>query len=71
MPATKPPAPLPFADDHANYLYQRAEEELDLAQAADHPAAVQAHYALAGHYLDGAYGVAEAVPAPESTRYDQ
>jgi hypothetical protein len=58
MLTTKTPANLPFADDHANYLYQRAEEELDLAQAADHPAAVKAHYTMADRYLDSAYGVA-------------
>lgn len=55
---TKSAANLPFADDNANYLYRRAEEELDLAQAADHPAAVKAHYTMAAHYLDTAYGLA-------------
>lgn len=46
------------ADDRdMSYLYQRAEEELDLAQKAEHPAAVKAHYLLAGHYLDQHYGV--------------
>jgi len=38
------------------YLYQRAEEELEQAQKADHPAAVKAHYTLAGYYLDRVYG---------------
>ncbi len=57
MPSIQTPAALPFADDDANYLYQRAEEELELAQAADHPAAVKAHYTMAGRYLDSAYGV--------------
>jgi len=42
------------------YLYARAEEELELAQQAEHPAAVKAHYLLAGHYLDGVYGEAGA-----------
>lgn len=34
------------------YLYRRAEAELEMAQAAEHPAAVKAHYELASHYLD-------------------
>ena len=42
-----------------NYLTQRAEAELELAQTATHPAAVKAHYLLAGYYLDRIYGPAE------------
>lgn len=38
-----------------NYFYDRAEAELKLAQSAAHPAAVRAHYLLAGHYLDRFY----------------
>lgn len=38
------------------YFYDRAEAELELAQSAEHPAAVRAHYLLAGHYLDRFYG---------------
>ena len=34
------------------YLHDRAEEELTLAQQAEHPALVQAHYLLASLYLD-------------------
>lgn len=51
-----------------NYHYYRAEEELELAQQAEHPAAVKAHYLLAGHYLDCFYGTAEdrGEPANES-----
>ncbi len=37
------------------YFEQRAEAELSLAQAAAHPAAVRAHYLLAGFYLDRLY----------------
>jgi hypothetical protein len=37
------------------YLERRAEDELDLAQRADHPAAVKAHYDLLGLYLDQLY----------------
>lgn len=43
------------------YLYLRAEQELELAQRSEHPAAVKAHYMLAGYYLDRVYGP----PAPD------
>lgn len=36
----------------ARYLEQRAEAELDAAQAATHPQAVRAHFLLATRYLD-------------------
>ena len=39
-----------------NYLEKRAEAEISLAQTATHPAAVRAHYLLAGMYLDRLYG---------------
>lgn len=35
-----------------DYFSARAEQEIARAQCADHPAAVQAHYELAGYYLD-------------------
>lgn len=38
------------------YFEKRAEAELSLAQAAAHPAAVRAHYLMAGFYLDRLYG---------------
>ena len=41
--------------DRAYYL-RRAEAELALAHGAVHPAAMRAHYHLAGFYLDKAYG---------------
>ncbi|NIJ06882.1 hypothetical protein FHS31_000464 [Sphingomonas vulcanisoli] len=43
------PANRPEDED---YLYRRAEQELELAQAATHPAVVKAHYMLADHYLE-------------------
>ena len=43
------------AQDQVYYL-GRAEAELALAQCATHPAAIRAHYHLAGFYLDRAYG---------------
>jgi hypothetical protein len=45
--------------DH-HYFLDRAEAELTLAGAAEHPAAARAHYHLAGHYLDRAHHQAEA-----------
>ncbi len=39
-----------------DYLLERAEAELDLAQGATHERAVRAHYLLAGLYLDRVYG---------------
>lgn len=45
-----------------SYFYDRAEAELEAAQNADHPAAVRAHYLLAGHYLDRFYGPEEEGP---------
>lgn len=40
----------------SEYLERRAEEELEAAQAAAHPAAVRAHYTLASAYLERLYG---------------
>ena len=42
--------------DDSTYYYARAEAEIERAQTADHPAAVKAHYLLAGYYLDRVYG---------------
>ncbi len=39
-----------------SYFERRAEAELELAEQAVHPAAVRAHYLLAGFYLDQVYG---------------
>jgi len=38
------------------YLLARAEEELDRAQASNHPCVVKAHYKMAERYLDRVYG---------------
>lgn len=46
-------------DQEGGYLYRRAEQELEQAQRADHPAAAKAHYLLAGLYLDKVYGSPE------------
>jgi len=42
-----------------DYYYRRAEAELEQAQRATSPAAVKAHYTLAGHYLDRVYNEGE------------
>ena len=44
--------------DERDYLERRAEEEIFLAQAAEHRRAVQAHYELASAYLDRLHGEA-------------
>ena len=43
------------------WLEARAEAELGLAQAADHPAVVRAHYMMAGFYLDRLYNPEEEI----------
>lgn len=45
--------------DDSDYLELRAEAELELAQSATDPRAVQAHYELATAYLDRIYGEEE------------
>jgi hypothetical protein len=46
-----------------HYFIRRAEAELALAQSAAHPAAMRAHYHLAGYYLDKAYRRSELAAA--------
>jgi hypothetical protein len=41
--------------DDLAYFERRAEDELEAAQDAEHPAAVRAHYHLASLYLDRLY----------------
>ena len=48
--------------EDSDYFYERAEAELKLAEGAQHPAVVKAHYLLAGYYLDRVYGPGEAQP---------
>ena len=61
-------------NDDAAYYLQRAEAELAFAQHAIHPAAVRAHYHLAGYYLDKAHCAepvivdAASVAAPEKVQ---
>ncbi len=51
--------------DDRDYFERRAEAELALAQASDHPAVVRAHYVLAGHYLDRLYNPEDEQAPPE------
>ncbi|KRB86368.1 hypothetical protein ASE00_06550 [Sphingomonas sp. Root710] len=57
-------------DRDSEYYLHRAEAELSLAQAAPHPAAVRAHYHLAGHYLDRAYALGVRKPSARLIRID-
>jgi hypothetical protein len=41
-----------LTDEQKAYYQQRAEEEIALAQAAEHEGAVHSHYLLAAYYLD-------------------
>jgi len=41
--------------DEMSYFVRRAEQQLELAQQADHEQVVHAHYELANLYLDRAY----------------
>lgn len=52
--------------DDSDYLELRAEAELELAQSATDPRAVQAHYELANAYLERIYGDEGDVKANES-----
>ncbi|KQM95663.1 hypothetical protein ASE73_00745 [Sphingomonas sp. Leaf24] len=47
--------------DEMSYFVRRAEQQLELAQQADHEQVVHAHYELANLYLDKAYADAAVV----------
>ena len=59
-------------DEEVRYFRERAEAEIQAAQAAVHPEAAKAHYVLAGYYLDLSYNpAAPCLPfasAPEGGR---
>lgn len=48
-----------MSNNDVAYFYRRAEAELEMAQAAEHPAAVKAHYLLATHYLDNLHALGQ------------
>lgn len=41
------------------YFYERAVQEIEMAQKSQHPSAVAAHYELAERYLARVYGHAD------------
>lgn len=47
---------MPQVRDDQAYFHQRAEAELRMAQRATGSEATKAHYELAGHYLNIAFG---------------
>ena len=51
-----------MAAEDLEYYERRAEQEIELAQQADHALAVRAHYELASAYLDLVHGDS---PRPE------
>ena len=51
-------------DHDIEYFMFRAEQELELAQRAEHPKVVAAHYRLSQLYLDRIYPVENGEPAP-------
>ena len=60
-----------MSEDERAYFRQRAEAEIEAAQAADPPGAARAHYLLAGYYLDLAHNpVAAARPRPAERGFD-
>lgn len=54
-----------MSDQDRVYFMARAEAELELAQRAEHPKAVEAHYLLAQSYLDRVYGKVSLVEREE------
>ncbi len=56
-----------MTDQDRSYYLRRAEAELALAACAAHPAAMRAHYHLAGFYLDKAHGVRRSAPLETSS----
>ena len=56
--------------DDVGYFQRRAEQEIELAQSAAHPAAVRAHYDLAGYYLDHVYNGSDSAVRPRN-RFEQ
>ncbi len=61
---------MPVSDEDCLYFIGRAEAELELAQRAEHPKAVEVHYGLAESYLDRVYGGGSeegAIPPPSGS----
>lgn len=47
-----------------HYLERRAEDAVQLAQSAEHPAAMRAHYAMSSAYLARLYPADNGRPQP-------
>ena len=54
-----------MAAEDVEYYERRAEQEIELAQRADHALAERAHYELASAYLDRSHGDSPR-PAPNA-----
>lgn len=54
---------MPAEEQEESWYIQRAEQELELAQRAEHPAVVRAHYLIAESYLDRANDPEEEIGA--------
>jgi hypothetical protein len=50
--------------DEVDYFQKRAEVQIELAQRAENPSAVKAHYQLASAYLDRIDGASPKAAAP-------
>lgn len=57
-------AEFPVAFDDPSYLERRAEAAMLLAQTAEHPAVVRAHYVMASAYLSRLYPADNDSPQP-------
>ena len=54
---------MPLSNEDYAYFMDRAELELELAQRAQHPKVVAAHYALAERYLGLVFGAPSRAPS--------
>lgn len=57
---------MPIRWEDIPYYQERAEQEIQLAQRAEHPRAVRAHYEIAGFYLDLVHNSPGAPPRPRN-----
>ena len=65
QPGALAPMCASMTEDDGEYLYRRAEAELEMAQKAEATPAVKAHYEMAEAYLERAAEIAEEA-APEA-----
>lgn len=55
-----------MAPDDPDYLERRADDAIRLAQSAQHPAAVRAHYVMASNYLSRLHAHDDDCPQPSN-----